>query len=545
MLPAIAFLLCAATSMACAQSLVVYNVQGYTPTATGATRFTGLVIEDGKVRRVLQQNEQPPTSAEQVDGRGAFVLPGLIDAHGHVLDLGRQALEVDLRGSASLQDVLDRVQRFARTHADAPWIIGRGWNQVLWTERRFPTARELDRAVSDRPVVLTRIDGHAVWVNSSALRRARIDRATRDPKGGQIVRDANDAPTGVLVDAAAALVERHIPAPTDAAIKHALQVAMAELASLGLTSVHDAGIDARQYRIYEELGRANALPIRIYAMLADSKDAHEVIRRGPAPGQFDDRLQLRAVKAWVDGALGSRGAALLEDYDDQAGHRGLLLYDRAQLTSLATLTARHGWQLNLHAIGDAANRIALDVFASALSEQQRIQLRPRIEHAQVIALQDIARFKHLHVIASIQPTHATSDMNMAETRVGAQRIRGAYAWRRILDAGVQLAGGSDFPVELPNPFLGLHAAVTRQNRAGQPSGGWYSDQKLNREEALRLFTLDAARAGHMEQVLGSLEVSKWADFIMLDRDYFAVPEQGIADIKVLQTWVGGRRIPAP
>jgi predicted amidohydrolase YtcJ len=285
--------------------------------------------------------------------------------------------------------------------------------------------------------------------------------------------------------------------------------------------------------------------MRIYAMLADSKAARVVIAAGPKPSQFDERLQMRAVKAWIDGALGSRGAALLAEYSDQPHHRGLMLYTAEQMQQLAQLTASKGWQLNVHAIGDAGNHIVLDTFEAKLTPVQRKALRPRIEHAQVIALEDIPRFASLGVIASIQPTHATSDMNMAEDRLGPQRIKGAYAWRSLINSGARLAGGSDFPVELPNPFLGLYAAVTRQDRDGKPPGGWYAQQKLTREEALRLFTIDAAYAARMETTVGSLEPGKWADFILIDRDYFQVPESEIDDIAVKAIYVAGKRFTAP
>lgn len=549
--------ICAAmlTTATLADTVIVRNVHGYTPQSVsqgvgqgvdlGADirQFSGIVIVDGRVQQLLDAEPDASTykDATVIDGGGKTALPGLIDAHGHVLGLGQERVQADFRGSPSLQDTLARAKAFAAANPRNPWVLGGGWNQSLWAGKQFPTAKDLDAAISDRPAALSRIDGHAVWVNSRALQIAGITRDTPDPKGGQIVRDARGEATGVLVDAATGLIERHIPQPTDADIKRALTAAMNELAALGLTGVHDAGIDARQYGLYQQLGAAGQLPIRVYAMLADSKQARDIIAAGPKAAQFDDRLQMSAVKSWIDGALGSRGAALRSDYSDQPQHHGLMLYTPEELRVLAQLTASKGWQLNVHAIGDAGNHLVLDTFEKALTREQRQALRPRIEHAQVISPEDIPRFAQLGVIASMQPTHATSDMNMAEDRVGAQRIKGAYAWRTLLDAGARLAGGSDFPVELPNPFLGLYAAVTRQDREGHPPGGWYPQQKLTREEALRLFTIDAAYAARMETSTGSLEPGKWADFILIDRDYFKAPQSEIDDIKVIATYVAGKK----
>jgi predicted amidohydrolase YtcJ len=526
-----------------AQTLIIGNVNGYTPIGTRMQAFTGLVVRDGKVERLITAKQSLPKlpNATTLDGKGATLLPGLIDAHGHVLTLGEQRLQVGLRGTTSVEAALQRVRTFAAANREG-WVIGNGWNQVLWPSRQFPTAAQLDTVVADRPALLNRVDGHAIWVNSAALKLAGITQDTPDPSGGQIIRDAQGKPTGVLVDAATSLVEKRVPTPTEAQLARALSTAMSELAALGLTGVHDAGIDMRQYAAYQQLGAAGELPVRVYAMLADKPEARAVMAKPPEPAQFDDRLQMRAVKAWIDGALGSRGAALLTDYSDQPGHRGLMLYSAAQLKPLAELTAAHGWQLNVHAIGDAGNRTVLDVLQQSMTPQQRQALRPRIEHAQVVALNDLPRFAQLGVIASIQPTHATSDKNMAEARIGPERIKGAYAWRKLLDAKARLAGGSDFPVELPNPFHGLYAAVTRRDRAGQPPGGWYGDEKLTREEALRLFTVDAAYAAHMETKVGSLEPGKWADFILISQDYFKVSEDAIDDIQVLGTYVAGKKV---
>jgi predicted amidohydrolase YtcJ len=539
----IALIAAGVVGSASAERVVLMNVHGVTPTRDGMQEFSAMVIEDG---RVVQLQAGPDIAyakpATIIDGGRKYVLPGLTDAHGHVLGLGELKLQADLRGTTSIDDAIARIRKHTAASPSSRWVIGRGWNQVLWKEKRFPTARELDAVVADRPAVMTRIDGHATWLNTAALKAAGITAATPDPQGGQIVRDASGQPTGVLVDTAEELIEKRIPAATDAEVKRQLLAAMNEVAALGMTGVHDAGIDAHTYDLYRDLAQHGQLPIRIYAMLRDSPEDRKVMQSGPRMPEFDDRLQMRAVKAWADGALGSRGAALLQDYSDQVRHRGLMMYTREQIQELATLTSSKGWQLNVHAIGDAGNRLVLDTLETMLTKEQRHALRPRIEHAQVIALDDIKRFARLEVVASIQPTHATSDMNMAEDRLGPQRIQGAYAWRKLINAGVRLAGGSDFPVELPNPFYGLYAAVTRQDREGRPPGGWYAQEKLTREEALRLFTIDASYAAHMEHATGTLETGKWADFIIIDRDYFRIPESEIDDIKVLGTYVAGKKV---
>lgn len=544
-LTATAFLTsCLLTSAFASERLLLDNINGYRVDESGRQRFSALLIEDGKV---LAHDSAPRSLAQQgkttrVDGGGKTLLPGLIDAHGHVQGLGQEKRQLDLRGSPSLADALQRLKAFAAANPRAPWLLGRGWNQVLWDGKQFPTAADLDAVIADRPVLLERIDGHASWANSAALKLAGISRRSKDPDGGQIIRANNGEPTGVFIDNAMAMLSNKVPAASNDEQLAQFQAALQELASLGMTGVHDAGISPDDYQRYRQLGQRQQLPIRVYAMLADSKDARKLIASAPPKPAFEHKLYLQSVKAWADGALGSRGAAMLADYSDHPQHRGLLLYSPAQLLELSQLGVSNGWQMNIHAIGDAGNRLVLDTLASVSRDGKARALRHRVEHAQVLALDDIARFKSQNVIASIQPTHATSDMNMAEARVGAERIKGAYAWRKLLDAGARLAGGSDFPVELANPFYGLHAAITRSDRNGQPPGGWYPAEKLSRDEALKLFTLDAAYAGHMETITGSLAVGQYADFIVVDRDFFTVAEQDIAATRVLSTWVAGRQI---
>lgn len=525
---------------------LIDNVRGYTFDQLGRLqRFEALLVDDaGRVAATgsLTTMGDRATTAIRIDGGGATLLPGLIDAHGHVMGLGFQALEVNLADTTSLDDALARLKAYAEAHPDLPWIRGRGWNQARWGLERFPTAAELDAVIADRPVWLERVDGHAGWANSAALSKAGVKAATVDPAGGRIERDADGAPSGVLVDAAMDLVNKVVPAPTPEQRAAALTAALAELASVGLTSVHDAGIDAETWALYRKFGDEGRLTVRIGAMIGGmGRDFDVLARKGPVASLYDDRLSLRAVKLYADGALGSRGAALTEPYADDPPNKGLLFNTDARLANWMSRAIGAGFQVNVHAIGDAANAQVIDSFASILKYTGN-GLRHRIEHAQVMTPADIERAANLGLIFSMQPTHATSDRVMAEARLDPERLAGAYAWRTALERGGRLAFGSDFPVEPANPFYGLHAAVTRQGHDGEPEGGWMPAQKLTVEEALRAFTLDAAYAGFQEGNVGSLVPGKWADFILVDQDIFKAPPETLWQAKVLQTWVAGTRV---
>ncbi len=531
------------SSAATGDGLLIENANGFTFDNSGELiRFSSLMIQEG---RVLAIDSTPlHTSyprATVIDIGGKTLLPGLTDAHGHLMGLGYNLLSLDVRGEKSPESVSARVREYAEQNPNLKWIRGRGWNQVLWSDKRFPTAADLDRWVSDRPVWLRRIDGHAGWANSRALQIAGIDSQTVAPPGGEILHDADGKPTGILVDNAMSLLEAHIPEHPPEEMKTVLRMAQDHLLKLGVTGVHDAGISYAEYQLYETFAHTDRLSLRIYAMLSSSDpDLEHMLKQGHVEDP-KGLLSIRSVKVYADGALGSRGAAMLADYSDKPGHQGLLLTSPEELRETFSMALRYGFQINVHAIGDRGVRNALDEFERQLSHSDDTKLRHRIEHSQVVSLQDIPRYKSLGIIPSLQPTHATSDMNMAEERIGKQRLLGTYAWRKFLDQGSPIAAGSDFPVELANPFFGIHAAVTRQDRKNQPPGGWIPEEAMTLEEALKSFTLNAAYAAHSEQVLGGLTKGKWADFIVVDRDIFTIPETDLWRVNVLETWVAGKK----
>jgi predicted amidohydrolase YtcJ len=530
---------------------VIDNANGYTLDAKGdVVQFASLAFDDagrivavGTAADVAEKTATSAPQAKHVDMAGRTVLPGLIDAHGHVFGLGEMLMQLDLSATTSLQQALGAIGAYARANGERAWVRGRGWNQENWKLGRFPTAQELDGAVADRPAWLERVDGHAGWANSRALALAGITDRTPDPAGGRIVRDANGHATGVLVDAAQGLMQKVLPQPTEQEGRTMLDRALEKMASVGLTSAHDAGIGIAQDRLYRAYADHGKLTARIYAMIGGTgADFDQLAQNGPLNTYGHDMYALRAVKLYADGALGSRGAALLAPYTDDPHSHGLLFHSNQEIDAMIAKAMKKGYQVNVHAIGDAGNRQILDTFAKEIPANHGEALRHRIEHAQVVTLADIPRFRSIGVIPSMQPTHATSDKNMAERRIGPERIKGAYAWRTFLAQGSRIACGSDFPVEAPNPFFGIHAAVTRQDAAGNPIAGWYPEQEMSLKEAFRCFTLDAAYAAHQEKTLGSLEAGKYADFIVVDRDLFRVSPYDIHKIGVLETWVGGRRV---
>ena len=538
-----------AASPALADKLIV-GVNGYTLTDRETlARFDALAFDDaGKVIAVGKAEElRQQVQGDVIDGQGRTLLPGLIDAHGHVFGLGFSLIELNLVGTQNLTEAQSRIKDHAQANPGDGWIRGRGWNQVIWQLGRFPTAAEIDTVVKDRPVWLERVDGHAGWANTKTLELAGITKDTPDPQGGEIERDAAGNPTGVLVDSAMDLVDATVPDYSDAEYRKALDAALAHLAANGLTGAHDAGITQQEFRIFQGYDAESRLTARIYAMIGDVGADFDAIAQADPLSGGSGTLMVRSVKLYADGALGSRGAALLEPYQDRPDSRGLLFLSQDEMNQKVLKALKAGYQTNVHAIGDAGNRQVLDAFAAAYQAlgDGAMALRNRVEHTQVVALEDIPRFKALDVIASMQPIHATSDMNMAEDRVGTERIKGAYAWRTFLDQGTVIAAGSDFPVEPANPFFGLHAAVTRQDHDNRPDGGWHPEQAMTLQEAFRAFTLDAAYAGHQEQAVGTLTSGKWADFIVVDQDPFTIPPQDLWKVRVIESWLGGKRVFPP
>lgn len=487
--------------------------------------------------------------AARIDAGQATVIPGMIDAHGHILGLGVTHLTANLVGTASKDEVVQRLRDFARELPAGDWLIGGGWDQNDWPQHDFPTAADLDAAFPDRPVWLSRIDGHAGWANSAAMRMVKRDLAGSSenagwqPDGGRIVRNAQGQPTGVFVDGAMALVDGVVPSDDAAKVERELKLAMQDAVAHGLTGVHDAGVSLGTLRIYQRLADRGEMPMRITAFADGDSDALAWLCDNGLYQHPSHRLKMRTVKLYIDGALGSRGAALLKEYSDDHGNLGLLMMQPEQMDAVVAKAKRCGVQVATHAIGDRGNRIVLDAYEKALgADATTTDHRWRVEHAQVLSPTDLPRLARMHVIASMQPTHATSDMPWAEDRLGPQRIVGAYAWRQLRDSGARLALGSDFPVESVDPRLGLYAAATRTDAEGMPAGGWHPEETLTPYEALRGFTLDAAYAGFAEDEVGSLAPGKRADFVLLAQDPLTIPPAQLRGLTVLATYVDGKPV---
>jgi len=481
--------------------------------------------------------------ATQLNLEGKTVIPGLIDSHGHLYGLALSFTQANLSGTTSKSEVMSRLREFEADLPAGEWLLGRGWDQNDWPEQRFPDRADLDAEFPDRPVWLRRIDGHAAWGNSAAIAQADKDLSGDwQEEGGFIHRDSMGEPTGIFIDGAMSYVDQTVPGTSPDLIDAALDAATQTLASLGLTGVHDPGVDRQVIELYRKKITEDAFPVRVYAM-ADGVGA--TTRWLCDEGPLEDpsgRLVMRSVKLYADGALGSRGAALLEDYSDEPGNRGLMFTSTEQMDTALDTVFSCGLQAGVHAIGDAANRMVLDAYERKLTAYPDNPGRHRVEHVQILHPDDIPRFAQLDVIAAMQPTHATSDMYWADERLGEQRLAGAYAWQSLLDSGARLAFGSDFPVEQVDPMLGIYAAVSRQDTKGWPEGGWLPAERISREAAIRAFTLDAAYAGFMENQVGSLEVGKRADFVVFGRDIMEIPIEQIPELQVAETWVDGKRV---
>ena len=523
---------------------LIDNVNGITVDRNGTvTRFGALVIgDDGRVVQLVEPGESAPRTEFRENMRGRTVIPGLIDAHMHVMALGLAQLVVDLSDTRSLAEAQAKIRAFTEANPERPWIVGRGWNQELWGLGRFPTAAELDAAVSDRPVWLQRVDGHAGWANTLALSSAGVTAATADPAGGRIERISGSRdPAGVLVDAAMALVDEKVPPPRASDRDLALHEAQELLVARGVTAAADMGTSLEDWMTFRRAGDAGRLRIRIMAYASNVEAMSLIGGSGPTPWLYDDRLRMGGIKLYLDGALGSRGALLKRPYADDPDNRGLALLNGTQLRNLMSRAAMEDYQVAIHAIGDAANAEALSAIEE-LSADFTGDRRWRIEHAQVIDPADIARFGRHGVIASMQPVHQTSDRLMAEARLGPGRLAGAYAWRSVRATGAPLAFGSDAPVEAPDPFAGLAAAISREDAERQPPGGWHPEETVSIEQALAAYTAGAAYAGFAEGQFGRLAVGEQADFVVLDADPLEADASELRGIRVIETWIGGQRV---
>jgi predicted amidohydrolase YtcJ len=518
---------------------------------TGSTvqpRAEAIAVRGGRIVFAGTEAEAEPYRAAAVriiDLGGRTLLPGLNDAHMHLWGIGNRELSFDLEGTKGIPELRERLRVRIASAGPRKWIVGRGWIETHWAPAAFPTARDLDDLSPDNPVVLKRADGHALVANSVALRLARIDRTTPNPSGGEILRypDSGEA-TGMLIDEAMGFVDRIVPPPTQAEIEQALVTGAQREVALGWTGVQIAGHDFAEAETVRRLVAAGKIKLRIYdAVSAPGADADSLFAAGPVLGESDGRYTRRGVKLYIDGALGSRGAALLAPYRDYASS-GLLMHQPANLLPFLQEALRRGFQVETHAIGDRGNRTMLDLYEQALAsvpaaERKVAEPRWRIEHAQVLSAADMPRFAQLGVIASMQPSHAIGDLYFAPKRLGSERLAGAYAWQSLRQAGAMLAGGSDAPVERGEPMIEFYAAVARRSLDGFADADWHLEQRLTREQALQMFTVGPAYAAFEEQERGTIAAGKRADFTVLSADIMTIPEPEILKTRCVMTIVGG------
>ncbi|MDQ8160984.1 MAG: amidohydrolase [Gemmatimonadota bacterium] len=525
--------------------LIVTNARVYT--ADDARPLVeAFAVRDGRIAFVGSQREAAVLKGPNtrvVDAGGRTVIPGMVDAHAHFSGLAQTLRSVDLTGTNSLAEVIARVVAKSKSVPAGTWITGRGWDQNDWGVTDFPTHDALTAALPDHPVLLERVDGHATYANMAAMKAAGVTAASKAPVGGQIIKDAKGNPTGVFVDNASDVLEAKVPAPTAAEYKSALKEAIAVMHSWGLTGMHDAGATRTAIDTYEELAKAKELNLRLYVMIGDDKTALDhYFAKGPQSAMYDGQLWVRAVKLYADGAMGSRGAALLEPYSDDPNNSGLLKSTQEHIREVAERGLKAGFQINSHAIGDRGNRVVLDAYEQALKTVPSVDHRFRVEHAQILHYDDIPRFAQLGVIPSMQASHQTSDMYWIGKRLGPTRLYGAYAWQSLLQTGVVIPNGSDFPVEQVNPLISFHASIARQDARDWPAGGWFPEQKMSREDALRSMTIWPAYSGFQESSMGSITAGKLADFVILDTDIMRVPSEMVMKTKVVSTWVGGKAV---
>ncbi len=478
-----------------------------------------------------------------LDLEGMFVYPGFIDSHAHVKGIGYRELNLNLQGIDSLKEMLTVVEIYSNSKEPGEWVVGRGWIEKNWPEARFPTMGELDRFSNDRPVVLERADGHAILVNSYALNLAGIDFNTKDPQGGAINRDSNGNPNGLLVDKATLLVEKLIPKKTLKQDKEALEIAIAESLRLGWTQLHDAGSPYADFEILEEIKLEGNLNLRIQFYVSDGPDALKMLEEGTIidPQHF---LSARGIKLYADGAIGSRGAAFLEKYHDY-DTSGFLIFEKGKTMPKLIEALKKGIQIETHAIGDKGNQITLDWYEDAFSlvrKDERLIENPRwrIEHAQNIQPEDQLRYKEMDIIASMQPSHAIGDLHFAEKRLGLERLENAYVWRSLLNQGVRVVGGSDAPVEIGDPRIEFKAAIGRKDLDGFYAEGWHLEEAVERQDALKMFTKWASYSVFEEDIKGTVEVGKLADFTIFSKDLMTIPEEDIMSSEVVMTIVGGK-----